>query len=51
VSDVVPLEKFDQAESYRQDYFDNKPRQRYCRIVIAPEVAKFRKDHLARLKR
>ena len=51
VTEVVPLETFYPAEAYHQDYFENNPRQRYCRIVIAPKVAKFRKQHLERLKR
>ena len=51
VTEVVPLETFYPAETYHQDYYENNPRQRYCQIVIAPKVAKFRKEHLARLKR
>jgi peptide-methionine (S)-S-oxide reductase len=51
VTEVVPLEKFWPGEEYHQDYFERNPRQRYCQIVIAPKVAKFRKEHLARLKR
>ncbi len=51
VTEVVPLEKFYPAEDYHQDYFEQNPRQRYCQIIIAPKVAKFRKEHLARLKR
>jgi len=51
VTEVVPLETFYPAESYHQDYFENNPGQGYCRIVIAPKVAKFRKQHLERLKR
>jgi peptide-methionine (S)-S-oxide reductase len=51
VTEVVPLEKFYPAESYHQDYFEQNPRQRYCQIVIAPKVAKFRKEFLAKLKR
>jgi peptide-methionine (S)-S-oxide reductase len=47
----VPLEKFYPGESYHQDYFEQNPRQRYCQIVIAPKVAKFRKEFLERLKR
>jgi peptide-methionine (S)-S-oxide reductase len=50
VTEVVPLEKFYPAEAYHQDYYDQNPRQRYCQIVIAPKVAKFRKEFLARLK-
>jgi peptide-methionine (S)-S-oxide reductase len=51
VTEIVPLEKFYPAEDYHRDYFERNPRQRYCQIVIAPKVAKFRKEHLARLKR
>ena len=51
VTEVVPLEKFYPGEDYHQDYFERNPRQRYCQIIIAPKVAKFRKQHLARLKR
>jgi peptide-methionine (S)-S-oxide reductase len=51
VTEIVPLERFYPAEGYHQDYFEQNPRQRYCQIVIAPKVAKFRKEHLARLKR
>jgi len=51
VTEIVPLEQFYPAESYHQDYFEQNPRQRYCQIVIAPKVAKFRKEHLERLKR
>jgi peptide-methionine (S)-S-oxide reductase len=51
VTEVAPLETFYPAEIYHQDYYENNPRQRYCQIVIAPKVAKFRKQHLERLKR
>ena len=51
VTEIVPLETFYPAEGHHQDYFEQNPRQRYCQIVIAPKVAKFRKEHLARLKR
>jgi peptide-methionine (S)-S-oxide reductase len=51
VTEVVPLKKFYPGEDYHQDYYARNPRQGYCQIVIAPKVAKFRKEHLARLKR
>jgi peptide-methionine (S)-S-oxide reductase len=51
VTEIALLETFYPAEAYHQDYFEQNPRQRYCQIVIAPKVAKFRKEHLARLKR
>ena len=43
--------EFYPAEAYHQDYFELNPLQPYCKIVIAPKVAKFRKEHLARLQR
>jgi peptide-methionine (S)-S-oxide reductase len=50
VTEIVPLRAFYPAEAYHQDYFRRNPGQGYCRAVIAPKVAKFRKEHLARLK-
>jgi peptide-methionine (S)-S-oxide reductase len=50
VTEVVPFEVFYPAEAYHQEYFVNNPDQGYCRMVVAPKVAKFRKQHLARLK-
>ena len=51
VTEVAPLETFYPGEEYHQDYYERNPRQRYCQIVIAPKVAKFRKQYLDRLKR
>jgi peptide-methionine (S)-S-oxide reductase len=50
VTEVVPFEAFYPAEEYHQEYFARHPAQPYCRLVIAPKVAKFRKQYLARLK-
>jgi len=50
VTEVTPLTAFYQAEGYHQEFFRRNPGQSYCRVVIAPKVAKFRKEHLARLK-
>lgn len=51
VSEVVPLEAFYPAEDYHQEYFARNPNQGYCRMVIAPKVAKFRKQYFERLKK
>ncbi len=51
VTEVVPLEAFYPAEDYHQEYFRRNPNQGYCRVVIAPKVAKFRKQYLDRLKK
>ncbi|HEX8558401.1 MAG TPA: peptide-methionine (S)-S-oxide reductase MsrA [Pyrinomonadaceae bacterium] len=50
VTQVAPLEIFYPAEDYHQDYFENNPSQPYCRAVVAPKVAKFRKHFLERMK-
>lgn len=51
VTEVTPASTFWVAENYHQDYFANNPRQGYCAFVIAPKVAKFRKQYFERLKR
>ena len=43
-TEIAPLAKFWPAEDYHQDYFDKHPEQGYCRIVIAPKVAKLKKE-------
>ena len=50
VTEVVPFDEFYVAEGYHQDYFRNNGFQPYCQVIIAPKVAKFRKQHLERLK-
>ena len=50
VTEVTPLEVFYPAEDYHQNYFVNNPNQGYCRVIIAPKVAKFRKLYLEQLK-
>lgn len=49
VTEVVPLSKFYIAEDYHQKYFEKNPGQGYCRVVIAPKVAKFRKLYQEKL--
>ncbi|MDT5295824.1 MAG: peptide-methionine (S)-S-oxide reductase [Acidobacteriota bacterium] len=50
VTEVAPLTVFYPAEDYHQDYFENNPSQPYCRAIVAPKVAKFRKHFLEKLK-
>jgi peptide-methionine (S)-S-oxide reductase len=50
VTEVVPFDEFYVAEDYHQNYFSNNGFQPYCQVIIAPKVAKFRKQHLERLK-
>lgn len=51
VTEVTPFQVFYPAEGYHQEYFARNPHQGYCQFVIAPKVAKFRKQHLAKLKK
>lgn len=43
VTEVKPLEKFYEAESYHRDYFAKNARAPYCQAVIAPKLEKFKK--------
>ncbi|MBK5187224.1 MAG: peptide-methionine (S)-S-oxide reductase MsrA [Gemmatimonadaceae bacterium] len=51
VTQVVDAQPFYAAEDYHQGYYAKNPNQGYCRVVIAPKVAKFRSQQLARLQR
>lgn len=51
VTEVAPLSAFYPGEDYHQDYFAKNPYAGYCRAVIAPKVAKFRKEFRDRLKK
>ena len=48
VTEVVPLTAFFPAEEYHQEYFRLNPAQPYCQAVVAPKVAKFRKEFASR---
>jgi peptide-methionine (S)-S-oxide reductase len=50
VTEIAPLTDFYEAEDYHQQYYAQNPEQGYCQVVIAPKVAKFRKQYLDRLK-
>jgi peptide-methionine (S)-S-oxide reductase len=51
VTEVTAFDKFWPAEDYHQEYFLNNPNQPYCAAVVAPKVAKFRKNFVDRLKK
>lgn len=50
VTEIVPLEAFYPAEDYHREYFRRNPSQAYCRVVVAPKVARFRQRFAERLK-
>jgi len=50
VTEITPFSAFYRAEDYHQEYFALNGEQPYCRAVVAPKVAKFRKQFHDRLK-
>jgi len=51
VTEVAEAATFYPAEGYHQRYFERNASQPYCQFVVAPKVAKFRKEFVDRLKR
>lgn len=53
VTEIEPISNYSVAEDYHQNYYENNPNAGYCSIVIAPKIAKFKKDfpHLLSDKR
>ena len=51
VTEVTKLDKFYLAEGHHQEYYANNGSEPYCRVVVAPKVAKFRKLFFDRLKK
>ena len=50
VTEITKASQFYAAEDYHQEYFENNPNAGYCRVVIAPKVAKFRQKFMQQLK-
>jgi peptide-methionine (S)-S-oxide reductase len=50
VTEVLPFDDFYPAEDYHQEYYRRNPNQGYCRVIIDPKVAKFRKEFFDKLK-
>ena len=50
VTQVEPLKAFYKAEDYHREYYKRHPEQPYCRVVIAPKIAKFRQLYLSKSK-
>jgi peptide-methionine (S)-S-oxide reductase len=51
VTEIADAAPFYPAEGYHQGYFERNAAQPYCQYVVAPKVAKFRKEFVDRLKR
>jgi peptide-methionine (S)-S-oxide reductase len=50
VTEIVPATEFYPAEGYHQNYFNDNPRQGYCRAIIQPKVDKLAKVFAEKLK-
>jgi len=50
VTEVVPAPSFYPAEAEHHRYYERNPNAGYCRVVVAPKVAKFRKLFSDRVK-
>jgi peptide-methionine (S)-S-oxide reductase len=50
VTEVADAATFYPAEGYHRQYFERNGGQPYCRMVVAPKVAKFRKAFADRLR-
>jgi peptide-methionine (S)-S-oxide reductase len=51
VTELAPASKFYLAENYHQEYFARNANQPYCQFIVAPKVARFRKQFTERLKK
>lgn len=51
VTEVAPFESFYVAEPEHHEFYRRNPSQPYCMAVVAPKLAKFRRQFLDRLKR
>jgi peptide-methionine (S)-S-oxide reductase len=51
VTEISPAAAFHPAEPYHREYYARNPYQPYCQAVVAPKVAKFRKQFLGKLKK
>ncbi len=43
VTEISPFGEFYRAENYHQEYFANNSNEPYCKMVVAPKIAKFEK--------
>ena len=51
VTQVEPFKAFYKAEGYHKDYFKQNPDQPYCKLVIAPKIAKLRNPYWEKLEK
>ena len=51
VTEVVALDKFFEAETSHQDYYNQNSFAGYCRVVISPKIQKLREQYADKLKK
>jgi peptide-methionine (S)-S-oxide reductase len=51
VTQIKPIKTFYQAEDYHQHYYNQNPKQLYCKLVIEPTIRKIRKIYRTKLKK
>jgi peptide-methionine (S)-S-oxide reductase len=51
VTEISPAPKYFPAEEYHQDYFTKNPGRGYCQAIVAPKVAKARKEFFEKYSR
>lgn len=42
VTEVLPIEKYVEAENYHHNYLEQNPQNPYCQAVVRPKVEKFK---------
>jgi peptide-methionine (S)-S-oxide reductase len=50
VTEIVPATTFWPAEEHHQEYYNNHSSQTYCRVIIAPKIAKLKKAFTGKLE-
>jgi peptide-methionine (S)-S-oxide reductase len=51
VTQIEPFKAFYKADDYHKDYFKKHREQPYCKLVIAPKIAKLREHYRKKLKK
>ena len=51
VTQIEQFEAFYKAEEYHNNYFKRHPEQPYCKLVIAPKIAKLRKYYIEKTEK
>lgn len=50
VTEIVPLDKFYEAEDYHKNYYEKYSFEPYCQLVISPKLAHVREKYSTKLK-